>query len=86
MGMLPDMILNLTPIALVNFSLHTYKFSRRLTYSGSDRRGIYTLPVPLERVMGVAILSNALQVPAVFTFLEMLRKFDFQSLAKSTYA
>gem|GEM_PF-3202298 len=26
-------VLNLTLIELVNFSLHTYKFSRRLTYS-----------------------------------------------------
>jgi hypothetical protein len=25
-------VLNLTPVVLINFSLHTYKFSRRLTY------------------------------------------------------
>nr|WP_258002467.1 LysR family transcriptional regulator [Fischerella thermalis] len=31
-----------------------------------------------------AVLSNALHIPAVFTFLELLKKFDFQSLADST--
>ncbi|RCJ39227.1 transcriptional regulator [Nostoc minutum NIES-26] len=45
----------------------------------------YSLPIPLERVMAVAVLSNGLHVPAVFTFLEMLRKFDFYSLTKLTY-
>jgi hypothetical protein len=34
--------------------------------------------------MAVAVLSNALHIPAVFTFLELLKKFDFQSLADST--
>ncbi|MFQ4145059.1 LysR family transcriptional regulator [Chlorogloeopsis sp. ULAP02] len=43
---------------------------------------VYNLPVPLERVMAVAVLSNALHVPAVFKFVEMLKKFDFQSLAQ----
>ncbi|MDM9582201.1 hypothetical protein [Nostoc sp. GT001] len=46
---------------------------------------VYSLPAPLERVIATATLSNALQVPAVFTFLEMLSKFDFYSLAKFTY-
>lgn len=31
------------------------------------------LPVPLERVIGVAVLTNALQTPAVFAFLDILR-------------
>ncbi|MBF2005198.1 LysR family transcriptional regulator [Chlorogloeopsis fritschii PCC 9212] len=43
---------------------------------------VYNLPVQLERVMAAAILSNALHVPAVFKFVEMLKKFDFQSLAQ----
>ncbi|MDM9379186.1 LysR family transcriptional regulator [Chlorogloeopsis sp. ULAP01] len=43
---------------------------------------VHNLPVPLERVIGVAVLSNALHVPAVFKFVEMLKKFDFQSLAQ----
>jgi len=34
---------------------------------------VYSLPVPLERVIGVAILTNALHTPAVFAFLDALR-------------
>ncbi|HLO84560.1 MAG TPA: LysR family transcriptional regulator [Nostocaceae cyanobacterium] len=46
---------------------------------------VYSLPNPLHRIIGVAILANGFQVPAVFTFLEMVKKFDFFTLAKSTY-
>ncbi len=35
---------------------------------------VYSLPVPLERVIGVAVLAGALQVPAVFAFLETLKE------------
>jgi len=31
-------VLNLTPIALINFSLHTYKFFCRLTYTSKGFR------------------------------------------------
>jgi len=34
---------------------------------------VYSLPVPLERVIGVAILTNTLHTPAVFAFLDALR-------------
>lgn len=34
---------------------------------------VYSLPTPLERVIGVAILADALQPPPVFAFLEVLR-------------
>jgi DNA-binding transcriptional LysR family regulator len=34
---------------------------------------ICSLPVPLERVIGVAVLANTLLTPAVFTFLDVLR-------------
>ncbi len=43
---------------------------------------VYSLPVPVERVIGVAALSDALHVPAVFAFLDMLKTFDLRSLAK----
>lgn len=43
---------------------------------------MYRLPVPVERVIGAAVLSDTQHVPAVFAFLEMLRKFDLGSLAK----
>lgn len=34
---------------------------------------IYSLPVPLFRIIKVAVLANALLVPAVFAFLELLK-------------
>jgi len=34
---------------------------------------VYSLPVPLERVIGAAVLANALQTPAVFAFLDILK-------------
>jgi DNA-binding transcriptional LysR family regulator len=43
---------------------------------------VYKLPVPLDRVIGVATLANTLHVPAVFAFLELLEQFNFQSLAR----
>ncbi|MBW4469957.1 MAG: LysR family transcriptional regulator [Stenomitos rutilans HA7619-LM2] len=41
---------------------------------------VLSLPVPLERSIGVAMLANALQTPAVFAFLDLLKtaKFDRQ--------
>lgn len=38
-----------------------------------DEVQVYSLPVPLFRAIKVAILANALQVPAVFAFLDLLR-------------
>jgi DNA-binding transcriptional LysR family regulator len=37
---------------------------------------VYSLPVPLERVIKVAVLANSLQSPAVFAFLDTLRGVD----------
>lgn len=34
--------------------------------------GIYSLPVPLERQIGIAVLENALQPPTVYALLETL--------------
>lgn len=34
---------------------------------------VYSLPVSLERVIGVAVLASALQTPAVFAFLDTLK-------------
>jgi len=34
---------------------------------------VRSLPVPLERVIGTAVLANALHLPAVFAFLDVLR-------------
>lgn len=35
---------------------------------------VYSLPVPLFRVIKVAVLADALQVPAVFAFLDLLKR------------
>jgi DNA-binding transcriptional LysR family regulator len=35
---------------------------------------VYGLPAPFERIIGAAILADALQTPAVFAFLDMLRE------------
>jgi DNA-binding transcriptional LysR family regulator len=74
-----------TVVSMVNQGLKAAILPRLAAVPIPQGVQVYSLPIPLERVMGVAILSNALQVPAVFTFLEMLRKFDFDSLAKSAY-
>lgn len=34
---------------------------------------VYSLPIPLERVIGAAVLADALQTPAVFAFLDVFR-------------
>lgn len=34
---------------------------------------VCSLPVPLERIIGVAVLTNALHTPAVFAFLDALK-------------
>lgn len=43
---------------------------------------VYSLPVSVERVIAAAVSADKLQVPAVFRFLEMLKQFDLQGLAK----
>ncbi len=39
---------------------------------------VHSLPVPLERVIGMAMLADILQSPAVFTFLDMFRNTCFK--------
>lgn len=34
---------------------------------------VYSLPVPLNRIIGVAVLAEALHTPAVYAFLEVLK-------------
>jgi len=38
---------------------------------------IFRMPEPTERVIGVAMLSKALHIPAVFAFLDVLKSCDF---------
>lgn len=74
-----------TVVSLVNQGLRAAILPRLAAVPIPQNVQVYSLPVPLERVMGVIVLANALHVPAVFTFLEMLKKFDFYALAQSTY-
>ncbi|MEH2179082.1 LysR family transcriptional regulator [Nostoc sp.] len=74
-----------TVVSMVNQGLRAAIMPRLAAVPIPPKVKVYSLPAPLERVIATAILSNALQVPAVFTFLEMLSKFDFYSLAKFIY-
>ena len=38
---------------------------------------VYSLPIAAYRVIGVAMLSKAIHIPAVFAFLDELKAFDF---------
>lgn len=74
-----------TVVSMVNQGLRTAIMPRLAAVPIPPKVQIYSLPTPLERVIAVAVLSNGLHIPGVFKFMEMLRKFDFYSLAKSTY-
>jgi DNA-binding transcriptional LysR family regulator len=37
---------------------------------------VFSLPIPIERVIGVAVVAEALHSPAVYAFLEILRNRD----------
>lgn len=43
---------------------------------------VYSLPDPLERVIVVATLADALHSPAVFAFLETLKKYAAPNIYK----
>ncbi|MBH8553416.1 LysR family transcriptional regulator [Nostocaceae cyanobacterium CENA357] len=85
MNVVGDIQEDSTVVSMVNQGLRAAILPRLAAVPIPPQVQVYSLPVPLERVMAVAILSDTLHIPAVFTFLEMLRKFDFYSLAKSTY-
>ncbi|QSJ19289.1 LysR family transcriptional regulator [Nostoc sp. UHCC 0702] len=74
-----------TAVSMVNQGLRAAILPRLAAVPIPAAVQVYSLPIPLARVMGVAVLANGLHVPAVFTFVEMLKKFDFYSLVKSSY-
>lgn len=84
MNTVSDFLEDSTVVSMVNQGLKAAILPRLAAVPIPQEVQVYSLPVPLERVIGVAVLSDALHVPAVFTFLEMLKKFEFQSLAEST--
>ncbi|NJN12629.1 MAG: LysR family transcriptional regulator [Richelia sp. RM1_1_1] len=72
-----------TVVSMVNQGLATAILPRLAALPIPQNVRVYSLPTPFVRVIGIAILSNTLHVPAVLTFLEMLQKFDFQTLTES---
>ena len=73
-----------TVVSMVNQGLSAAIIPRLAAAPIPQQVRVYSLPVPLKRVIGVVVLKNALHIPAVFTFLDTIRKFDFQGLARST--
>ena len=73
-----------TVVSMVNQGLATAILPRLAALPIPQNVRVCSLPSPLKRVIGIAISSNTLHIPAVFTFLEMLKQFDFQTLAEST--
>ena len=71
-----------TVVSMVNQGLATAILPRLAALPIPQNVRVCSLPTPLTRVIGIAVLSETLHVPAVFTFLEMLKQFDFQSLAE----
>jgi DNA-binding transcriptional LysR family regulator len=45
----------------------------------SERLKVYSLPVPLERIIKAAVLKDALHTPAVFAFLDVLKNYTCSS-------
>ncbi|WP_414577306.1 LysR family transcriptional regulator [Anabaena sp. CCY 9402-a] len=74
-----------TIVSLVNQGLSAAILPRLAAVPIPPEVQVYSLPKPLERVMGIAVLSDSLHIPAVFKFLEMFKDFDFYTLAKSIY-
>ncbi|MGB6297698.1 MAG: LysR family transcriptional regulator [Rivularia sp. (in: cyanobacteria)] len=73
-----------TVVSMVNQGLAAAILPRLAALPIPQNIRVCSLPTPFARVIGIATLSDTLHVPAVFTFLEMLKKFDFQTLAEST--
>jgi len=46
---------------------------------------VHSLPKPIEKVISVAVRPHSLNIPAVFKLLEMLKNFDFPTLAKCPF-
>jgi hypothetical protein len=54
-------------------SFGSERLDRAKSAKSIERQEDVTLPVPLFRVISIAVLAEALHLPAVFTFLEILR-------------
>jgi DNA-binding transcriptional LysR family regulator len=74
-----------TVVSMVSQGLGAAIMPRLAAVPISPNIQVYSLPNPLYRIIGAAIFANGLHVPAVFTFLEMVKNFDFYTLAQSTY-
>ena len=45
---------------------------------------LYSLPVPLERIITAAVVKDALHTPAVFAFMDILKDYRYRAIANST--
>lgn len=72
-----------TVVSMVNQGLSAAIIPRLAAAPIPQQVQVYSLPVPFQRNIGVVVLKNGLHIPAVFTFLDTIRKFDFQGLARS---
>jgi len=70
-----------TVVSMVSQGLGAAIMPRLAATPISHQVRVYCLPVPIKRVIGIAALTDALHVPAVFSFLDTIKNFDFQSLA-----
>lgn len=63
-----------TIVSMVMQGLGTGILPRLAAEPIPDHVAVKSLPIPFERVIGVVTLANALHVPAVFAFLDLLKQ------------
>ncbi len=71
-----------TIVSMVEQGLGATVMARLVAEPISPRIRLHSLPVPLQRSVGVMILSEALYPPAVFVFLDLIKKMNFQGCQK----
>ncbi|WP_416672568.1 LysR family transcriptional regulator [Egbenema bharatensis] len=65
-----------TIVSLVAQGLGTAILPRLAAEPIPPKVQIYSLPVPLYRIIGAAVLADALQTPAIYAFLEVLQSLN----------
>jgi DNA-binding transcriptional LysR family regulator len=68
-----EMVEDSTTISMVQRGLGITIIARLAAEPLPDNIRVYRLPIPIERIIGVAVVADALQPPAVFAFLETVR-------------
>jgi DNA-binding transcriptional LysR family regulator len=76
-----DMQEDSTIVSMVKQGLGAAILARLAAEPIPEEVKVYSLPIPFDRIIGIATLADTLHVPAVFAFLKLLEEFDFQNLA-----